>query len=84
MDKEVERVQTIVDIIALKAIELPLEARPTFIEGEVAKVRDTFRQTYKADPKLTADAMKLVDQIDQWIRKRIEILEIGGGKTGTA
>jgi hypothetical protein len=50
MDKEVERVQAIVNIIALKAIGVPLEARPAFIEGEVAKVRDTFRQTYKADP----------------------------------
>jgi hypothetical protein len=84
MDKEVEHIQTIVDIIALKAIALPLGARPAFIEGEIAKVRDTFRQTYKTDPKLAADAMKLVDQIDQWTRKRVQILEIGGGRTGTA
>jgi uncharacterized protein YqgV (UPF0045/DUF77 family) len=86
MDKkqQAERIQKIVDTIAMKAIELPLEARPTFIEGEVAKVRDAFRQTYEADPRLAACAMELVDQMDEWIKERVQILEIGGGQTGTA
>jgi hypothetical protein len=86
MDKkqQAERIQKIVDTIALKAIEFPLEARPAFIEGEVARVREAFRQTYEADPRLAACAMELVDQMDEWIRERVQILEVGDGKTGTA
>jgi hypothetical protein len=85
MDKQqqVERIQKIVDTIALKAIELPLEARSAFIEGEVARVREAFRQTYEADARLAACAMELVDQMDEWIRERVQILEVGDGKTGT-
>jgi hypothetical protein len=85
MDKQqqAERIQKIADTIAVKAIELPLEARPAFIEGEVARVREAFRQTYEADPRLAACAMELVDQMDEWVRKRVQILEIGGGQTGT-
>jgi hypothetical protein len=86
MDKQqqTERIQKVVDTIALRAIELPLEARPAFIEGEVARVREAFRQTYEADPRLAACAMELVDQMDEGIRERVQILEGGDGKTGTA
>jgi hypothetical protein len=86
MDKQqqAERIQKIVDTIALKAIEFPLEARPALIEGEIARVREAFRQTYEADPRLAACAMELVDQMDEWIRERVQILEVGDGKTGTA
>jgi hypothetical protein len=85
MDKQqqTERIQKVVDTIALRAIELPLEARPAFIEGEVARVREAFRQTYEADPRLAACAMELVDQMGEWIRERVQILEGGDGKTGT-
>jgi hypothetical protein len=85
MDKQqqAERIQKIADTIAVKAIEFPLEDRPAFIEDEVARVREAFRQTYEADPRLAACAMELVDQMDEWIRQRVQILE-GGGKTGTA
>jgi hypothetical protein len=85
MDKQqqTERIQKIVDTIALKATELPIEVRPAYIEDEVARVREAFRQTYEADPRLAACAMELVDQMDEWIRARVQILEVGDGKTGT-
>jgi hypothetical protein len=85
MDKQqqAERIQKIVDTIALNAIELPPDDRPAFIEGEIARVREAFRRTYEADPRLATYAMELVDQMDQWTREQIQALEAGGGKTGT-
>jgi hypothetical protein len=86
MDKQqqAERIQKIVRSIALRATEFPPETRSAFIKDEIAKVREAFRQTYEADPRLTVSAMEFVDKMDDWINALVTILEMDGGGNGTA
>lgn len=73
--QQAERIHKIVNTIAQRAIELPPDARPAYIKGEVAKVRDAFRQTYEADARLTTSAMEFVDSMYGWIKMRAQALE---------
>jgi hypothetical protein len=86
MDKnqQAERIQKITRTIALRATELSPEDRPAFIQEEIAKVREAFRQTYEADERLTASAMAFVDKMDEWIQALVMALEMDGGEHGSA
>ena len=79
MDKEQQaaRIQRIVYIIAERSLGMPPETRTPFIHEEVAKVREAFRQTYEADPRLRACAMELVDAMPGLIEARTHALEAG-------
>ena len=78
MDREQQtaRIQRIVSSIAERCLGRPPEARTVFIQEEVAKVREAFRQTYEADPRLRACAMELVDSMPASIQARIHTLEV--------
>jgi hypothetical protein len=56
MDREQQAVliQKIVNTIAARALAVSSDARPVYIREEVAKVREAFRQTYEANPRLEA------------------------------
>jgi hypothetical protein len=78
--QQAARIQMIVNTIAERSLVVPLEARPAYVHDEVAKVRETFRQTYATDPKLTAYAMGFVDRMERWIQARVRALETSGDK----
>ena len=63
MDREqqAERIQRIVNAIAVRSLAVPPDVRPAYIQEEVAKVREAFCQTYEADARLAAYAMEFVD-----------------------
>jgi hypothetical protein len=69
------RILRIVNTIAEQSLGMPPEIRMAFIQVEVAKVREAFRQTYEADPRLRACAMELVDSMPESIEARIHALE---------
>jgi hypothetical protein len=73
-------IQMIVNRIAERSLIVPPEARPAYIQDEVAKVREAFRQTYATDPRLTAYAMGFVDRMEGWIQARVRALETSGEK----
>ena len=77
MDREQQaaRIQRIVDAIAERSLGMPSEIRTAFIQEEVAKVREAFKQTYEADPRLRACAMELVDSMPALIATRVHALE---------
>jgi hypothetical protein len=78
------RIQRIVNTIAERVIVVPPEARPAYIQEEVAKVREAFRQTYEADERLAAYAMDLVDSMAGRIEARVHALETeASGKAAT-
>ncbi len=84
MDREQQaaRIERIVNTIAERFLGMPPEIRTAFIQEEVAKVREAFRQTYEADPRLRACAMELVDAMTGSIEARIHALEAeASGKT---
>ena len=78
MDKEQQaaRIQRIVNTIAERSLGMPPEIRTVFIQEEVAKVREAFRQTYEADPRLRACAMELVDSMPGLIEACTHALEM--------
>ena len=76
------RVQKIVNTIAERSIAVPAEARSAYIQEEVAKVREAFRQTYAADTPLIAYAMSFVDAMDGWVKARVHALETDGVRQG--
>jgi hypothetical protein len=82
--QQAARIQKIVDTIAERSIAVPPEARLTYIQEEVAKVREAFRHTYKADARLAVYAMEFVDHMAEWIAARVHSLETeaGEGRTG--
>ena len=77
MDKKQQaaRIERIVNTVAERAAAVPAGARLAYVQEEVAKVREAFRQTYEADASGTADAMAFVDSMAGWIRSRIHALE---------
>jgi hypothetical protein len=79
MDREQQaaRIERIVNTIAERATAVPAAERSAYIQEEVAKVREAFRQTYEADPRLRACAMELVDSMPASIEARTHALETG-------
>ena len=79
MDREQQavRIQRIVSTIAERSLGLPPETRTAFIQEEVAKVREAFRQTYEGDLRLRVCAMELVDSMPGLIEARTHALEAG-------
>jgi hypothetical protein len=77
-EQQAARIQKIVDTIAERSIAVPPDARPAYIQEEVAKVREAFRQTYEADARLAAYAMEFVDSMAGWINARIEAIHPDG------
>jgi hypothetical protein len=77
MDREQQaaRIQKLVNTIAERSLGMPSEIRTAFIQEEVTKAREAFRQTYEADPRLTACAMELVDAMPALIAARVHALE---------
>jgi hypothetical protein len=82
MDREQQaaRIRKIVNTIAERVFAIPSEVRSAYIQEEVAKVREAFRQTYEADERLAAYAMELVDAMGGWIEARIHALRVGEGR----
>ena len=66
--------------MAERSIAVPQEDRPAYIQEEVAKVREAFRQTYEADVRPAAYAMEFVDAMAGWIEARIHALEAEAGE----
>jgi hypothetical protein len=77
MDREQQaaRIQRIVNTLAERSLGMPPETRMAFVQEEVTKVREAFRQTYEADPRLRACAMELVDSMTGSIEARVRELE---------
>jgi hypothetical protein len=77
MDKKQQaaRIERIVDNIAERATAVPGTERSVYIQEEVSKVREAFRQTYEADARLAAYAMEFVDSMTGWINARVHALE---------
>ena len=78
--QQAARIQMIVNTIAERSLAVAPEARPAYIQDEVAQVREAFRQTYATDPRLTAYAMGFVDHMEGWIQARVRALETSGDK----
>jgi hypothetical protein len=76
--QQAARIQKIVDTIAERSLGVPPEARPAYIQEEVAKVREAFRQTYEADARLAAYAMEFVDSMAGWINARVKAIKTDG------
>jgi hypothetical protein len=74
-EQQAVRIQKIVNIIAERCLGVPPEIRAAFIQEEVAKVREAFRQTYEGDAGLKAYAMEFVDAMTGWIEARVHALE---------
>jgi hypothetical protein len=77
-EQQAERVRTVIDSIAERALALPPEARLAFIKTEIVKVRGDFLQTYEADPRLAASAMELVDGIYSQVKARLKFIKAKG------
>ena len=77
MDRQQQaaRIERIVDTIAERSLDVPPEIRAAFIQEEVVRVREAFRETYEADPRLRACAMDLVDSMTGSVEARIHALE---------
>lgn len=74
-EQQAARIEKIVTTIAERSLGVPPEIRAAFIQEEVAKVREAFRQTYEADEGLRACAMEFVDKMSGWIKTRVHALE---------
>ena len=62
-EQQAARIEKIVTTIAERAVTVPPDHRPAYIQDEVEKVRQAFLQTYEADEGLRACAMELVDSM---------------------
>jgi len=69
-----------VDTNARRSVALLLDARPTYIKDEIAKVREAFRQTDAADERLTASVMELVDAMEWQVEARAHSLGANHGE----
>jgi hypothetical protein len=81
MDKkeQQERIMKAVQTVAMMAIELPQDARPSFIKSEIDELRLTLQGTGETDR-----AAEFSDKMNELIVAMVKILESSGGKTGTA
>ena len=75
---QIKRMLSLVSPMALRAIELPPEARDRFIENEVAGLRKTFEYEYRDDPKARDYALEFTEMVDEWIKAMVKILEHSG------
>jgi hypothetical protein len=84
-EQQAARIEKIVTTIAERAVTVPPDHRPAYIQDEVEKVRQAFLQTYEADEGLRACAMEFVDKMSGWIEARVHALEteaVGKAETG--
>ena len=74
-EQQAARIEKIATTIAERAVRVPPDHRPAYIQDEVEKVRQAFLQTYEADEGLRACAMEFVDKMSGWIETRVHALE---------
>jgi F0F1-type ATP synthase membrane subunit b/b' len=76
-----ERIFGIVHILALRAIEKPLDERQEFIKSEVEEIRREYAQQYEEESPITEE---LADKMQKWTGVMVTILEEAGGQIGHA
>jgi len=80
MSSNTERLMSVVNIIAMDAIELPPEERQAFIQKEVRETRELIEKSKGASPL----ANEFCEKLEEWITAAVRLMENSGGTIGRA
>jgi hypothetical protein len=65
----------LVNRLAMRAIQLPPEAREAFIKAEVARLREDFLSDAGFNPTMIAIANNFADRLAEWLPALAEMME---------
>jgi hypothetical protein len=82
LKEQTQRTLGLVNALAMRAIELPPDAREAFIKAEVAKLREDLLRDTGTNPAVSDITNTFADGLAEWLPALVKMMQVSHGSSG--